>query len=959
MNKNIRNISCNEQLYLDMQDLTNSFAIQYIFEYEGYVDRHKFQNAINYVLKNTDDSNLRLEKNKWVKCENDIKVEIVKYEKELLESELFKTKIDYTTHSLEVYLLENKDKKYIVFRILHSVSDGKGALQFVSNVFDYLKGKEILNHDNSYNEQDIIDEISEHNKGINIFPRYKMNHKIGKVKKSLPRWKNIQINGYHTTIISKIASSLFKSFKNDEVTFMIPTDIRRHLKNNNCLGNMTLPIFLKVSQNDSVENINGKLLYGLKNKEELNKKSTSYIGYQKLNKNARIMILRLIKNILSITKTFSFGGIISYLGRVSLTDYSNDEFKIIDFISLPLQQPFTPFSIVIIETMGKTNITISCYEDQVSKEIFNVISDELEKDIKLAVYNKINSIKQVNVEDCLTKINQNILSQNTKLALEDSINQYTYKELSLGIKRAESILISNKIAKYDRVILYMERSYDFICYMIACMKLGAVFITIDETTSQKRVNDILKDSCAKMIVTNIKNKIYFDNDVTVIDSEQIEDNVKLFNSSDCEHSDTDIVYKIYTSGTTGNPKGIEISYGNLSNYLTWAKETYQVSERCVMPLYTSLSVDLTLTSIFLPLVTGGKIKIIEEAFSQLVLKKIFLDKEINVIKATPTHLSLLEQVDTKNKLEILIVGGENFNQELAANISIMFNGNIKIFNEYGPTETTIGCSFFEYTKTKDVNVPIGKSIANTEIILLDSHNEVIVSENIEGEILISGNSVSQGLIDSNSEKLFKSNEKIFYRTGDLGYIKNGVLHCIGRLDTQIKLNGNRIELDEITNTVLKFNGIKNAACILKESRIILFVCKQEMVKIEDIQNYLKEKLPNYMLPSQIIEINMIPMKESGKIDLEVLKSDIYDDKNSVDITLDIILGADSNSIYEDYTLVMLGLDSLETLKLTQRLADKVNDDERKDDFINAILKNITFMKVTDIRNIIKEYGGIN
>ena len=797
MSEIIRKISCNEQLYLDMQDRMNTFAIQFILEYDGTVDKNILEDAINYVLKNTNDNDLKLGNRNWEANTKKVIIKEININSEkLVDDDFFKAKIDYKTHSLEVFLLTHFGKKYIVFKFLHSTCDGKGALSFINNLFKKLRDEELVQCNNKVNEQDVAKDICKYKKNINLIPKYKYNRKINKVKNYIPRWNIISIKGYHSGIIAKIAYSLSKEFKNDEVKFMIPVDIRRHLSNENYLGNMTLPIFLKATKDDSWEEINGKLLYSLKNKEELNSKSLQYFGYHKLPYGLRKVIIKTLMNYFNITKKFSTGSIISYLGRIDINQFSNNMFRIVDFISLPLQQPSGLFSIVVAEVNNKTNIAISSYIEQIKKQEFDEICTRIEDTIKYDIYDKINSSNGKKIEDCIEIIDSQILKNKEKIAIDEFNKKYSYNELKNMLDSIIFKLENNNIRKQENVVIYMKRSFEFICSVLACMKTGVCFIPIDETTNKERIENIIKDSkCKAVLIDDLdidyeikKIKVHESIDKGKANNEskkntenkEVEENTKNTEIEKKEHvkkyNDDDIAYKIYTSGTTGTPKGIEISYKNLFNYLTWTSQAYNTNHNLVMPLFTSLSVDLSITSFFLPLLCGGTIKVFKEIFSSLTLDKILDDNEINIIKATPSHLSLISNKSNNDHIEKIIVGGENFSSKLAKKIIENFE-NVTLYNEYGPTETTVGCTCQVYKPSNYTNVPIGKCVNNTKAYLINN-GEIVTSENVEGEIIISGAGVSQGLINRKSKEIIKINEELFYKTGDIGFIKDSVLHCI-------------------------------------------------------------------------------------------------------------------------------------------------------------------------------------
>ena len=952
MEQIIRKISCNEQLYLDMQDLMSNFSIQFIMEYEGSIDKKILEDAVNYVLENTNDNNLFLNKGEWNKVKEKVKVnEITIDSKNLIEDDFFRNKIDYKTHSLEVYLLTHFERKYIVFKLLHSTSDGKGALSLLENVFKKIKNEELRKFDNSKNEQELAKDICLYNKNVKIFPKYKMNFKINQVKNYTTSWKVISINGYKIGIISKIAKVLAKYFKNNDVNFMIPVDIRRHLDNNNYLGNMTLPIFLNAKKDEEWQEINGKLLSQLKDKKELNKKSLEYFGYMKMPYSLRKDILKMLMSYLDMNKSFSMGGIISYLGRIDADKYSTNDFKIIDFISLPLQQPGAPFSMVISEMNNKTNISISTYKEQIEDDKFNEIVKDIEQTLNYEVYQKINKNEQHIINDCLDEICKEIKNNKNEIAVDDYCNQYTYNELDYISNYIMDEMRKNEVKPKDTVVIYMKRSFEFICSVLACLKMNVCFIPVDESTNKDRITDIINDSKCKLILLDdldVETDVY----KLKVDVKELDQNyLNSFENIEYEeHSKDDIAYKIYTSGTTGKPKGIEISYNNLSNYLTWTKEAYITNKNVVMPLFTSLSVDLTITSYFLPLICGGKIKVFKENFSLATIKKIIEDPEISIIKATPSHLSLIDK-NIESNIEKIVVGGENFTTILCESLFNYFNKNVVIYNEYGPTETTVGCAYSLYKNNKFTNVPIGISINNTKMLLINE-NGVITEENVEGEIYVSGDGVSQGLINKNSETLEKIDNEIFYKTGDIGFIKDSVLHCIGRKNNQIKIRGNRVELDEINVNIMSRDDVTSAYSIFTDNSIYTFVCDKNDINVEEVMEYLKKKLPVYMIPSKIIQIEKLPIKSSGKLDEEYLKNLIKNDnKYDANVISKIILD-DKNIEYDNYTIEEFSIDSLEVLKLMQILCDELQYNETE--FYDELFKNIVTMKVSALREYINK-----
>lgn len=271
-----------------------------------------------------------------------------------------------------------------------------------------------------------------------------------------------------------------------------------------------------------------------------------------------------------------------------------------------------------------------------------------------------------------------------------------------------------------------------------------------------------------------------------------------------------LAYVIYTSGTTGKPKGVMLEHRGVVNYLVWAAKTYVRGDKVNFPLFTSISFDLTVTSIFTPLITGNAIVIYgEEEGKELLIAKIVEDGQVGVIKLTPSHLKILR--DTKKThpaVKRFIVGGEDLEVSLAREIGQQFPG-VEIFNEYGPTETVVGCMIHRFDPAEDdrKSVPIGVPIDNAQIYVLNRELRPVPVDFV-GEIYISGVGVARGYLNRPelTAERFVENPFIpgsrMYKTGDLArHLHNGKLEFLGRVDQQVKIRGYRIELGEIEQKI--------------------------------------------------------------------------------------------------------------------------------------------------------------
>ena len=237
-------------------------------------------------------------------------------------------------------------------------------------------------------------------------------------------------------------------------------------------------------------------------------------------------------------------------------------------------------------------------------------------------------------------------------------------------------------------------------------------------------------------------------------------------------------YVIYTSGSTGKPKGVQVPHRALYHYVQWAKHYYVGGEAVDMPLFSSLAFDLTVTSIYLPLVSGGKVVIYphDGGPRDLSIYNVIKDNRVGMIKLTPSHLALVGRMDlSASHVQKLILGGEDLKASLAHKIHHAFGARVEIYNEYGPTEATVGCMEYRFEPDADRSgsVPIGQAIEGAEILVLDDDGQAVAGGET-GEIFVGGLGLADGYVnqpDATRERFVPyphDDRQIVYRTGDLG-----------------------------------------------------------------------------------------------------------------------------------------------------------------------------------------------
>jgi amino acid adenylation domain-containing protein len=415
------------------------------------------------------------------------------------------------------------------------------------------------------------------------------------------------------------------------------------------------------------------------------------------------------------------------------------------------------------------------------------------------------------------------------------------------------------------------------------LKAGAGYVPLDPEHPPRRLRQVLADAGVRVALTQQRFAsrllesgavlIRLDADASAIARE---------NAAPLARRATpgDIAYVIYTSGSTGEPKGVAIQHQALVNYVEWASAFYLRWESAGFPLYSSLAFDLTVTSIFTALVTGNRLIVFRGEDREPPLRAILDDGRVGVLKLTPSHLALIKDQDNRRSVvRRLIVGGEALATRLAREVHDSFGGRVEIYNEYGPTEATVGCMIHRFNPAAAERpfVPIGKPVANTQVYVLDPHLNP-VPENVTGELYVAGDGLAMGYLnrrDLTAER-FLPNPFIpgrrMYRTGDLARRLPGAdLDFVGRADGQIKLRGFRIELGEIEAALGEHSALRDCAVLLREDipgdrrLVAYFVAVGESPATSELRRFLEERLPAFMVPAGFVPLETMPLTVNGKI----------------------------------------------------------------------------------------------
>ena len=491
----------------------------------------------------------------------------------------------------------------------------------------------------------------------------------------------------------------------------------------------------------------------------------------------------------------------------------------------------------------------------------------------------LSTIQNVNFDTTQSFINLfDVQVQRTpnQLAVDDGKQKLTYLELDQYSNPLARYLYSNyQLDHLNFVGLRLKRNRNQLACVLALIKLGKAFVPLDINWPDFRVNQIVEQAQLNLIIDD---KVLEGIQLEFISNDSIKTEEKSIHSA---------FYALFTSGSTGIPKGCVISEFSFLNYLAHCKTSYfDQSDNSTLHIFTPLTFDFTLTSFLGGLAFGCSLILHSEEENVYDSIKIALDDDkSSVLKLTPSHISLAEKEwFSKSNYKTIIVGGEALTD---FQISKCIDGNNhRLINEYGPTEATIGCVYYEIKATK---LPfIGLPINGMGVLVLNEENEIVTKGTV-GELCLFGNGLADGYLNDQfrTHQVFQEWNKHqthrIYRTGDLVKMQHdGNLMFLSRKDGQVKLNGYRIETNEITTALQEICGRNSHSIVIEtESSKQLISFLEGKKQTRNIVEELKKRLPAYMVPSKIIELAKLPITSNGKLDEQQLKN-LYLRKNTLE-----------------------------------------------------------------------------
>ncbi|WP_443667721.1 amino acid adenylation domain-containing protein, partial [Kitasatospora humi] len=475
--------------------------------------------------------------------------------------------------------------------------------------------------------------------------------------------------------------------------------------------------------------------------------------------------------------------------------------------------------------------------------------------------------------------------------------EVSFAELDSRANRLARYLRAQGVGAESLVGLCLPRGVEMVTAVLGVWKAGAAYVPLDPEYPAERLAFMLRDSGASVLVgvEEVLDELPVGRGVrTIAVDEPLVVGALAAQPATAPELDLlpdQLAYVIYTSGSTGRPKGVAVTHGGLANYVRWAVDAYGMDGGGGAPLHSSLSFDLTVTSVVVPLVSGSAVVVSAVGGAEGLAELLAGRGGFGLVKAVPGHLPLLAELVSDEAVagstRRLVVGGEALHGADVRAWLARVPGSV-VVNEYGPTETVVGCCVFELTAGQDIAdaVPIGRPIANTRLFVLDGSLRP-VPVGVAGELYIAGAQLARGYLGRaglTAERFvaspFEQGGRM-YRSGDVvRWTADGRLEYLGRVDEQVKVRGFRIELGEIEAVLAGHPQVAQAAVMAREDtagdkRLVAYVVAAEPDgELDDLARLVREfaagRLPEHMVPSAVVVLEALPLTVNGKVDRKAL-----------------------------------------------------------------------------------------
>lgn len=890
-----RPVSATERLYLAARRLAPPFAIQLVITGEGRLDLPRLTEAVGKASEACPGARLIRRGDEWIDSGVAPRVLAVHHDVSLdrLDDEpVLTADLGSDGRTCEVVLAESGTQTSVVVRAFHGVMDAQGLNLWVSEIFRALRGEEPLGAADPDADHDLVADVGrEAGRPTRLLPTRR-----GPLGRTGPapadrafHWRHRQISSTTPAAVARVCARLAERTEGAS-RFMVPVDLRRHRPELRSTANLSLPLFVDVESGAAWPAVHAQVLRRLSAGRELAEMDNG--GLARLPGGVSRGILRTANRLGARRDRNLVSAIVSHAGRIDLHEVSAPGFAARRVAALPVHTGLVPLSIVMLECGGVTALTVS------SRAGLGVVDrlDEMLDELDAALADGGSAAHPVpalpverrryddeSIDSCFRR---QAVARPDAPAVYGAAAVFTYAELDHWVDAIALHLIDRGLGPGAVVGVLDDRTPSSVAAQLAVVRIGAAVLPLDRKHPDARLAAVLSDAGAAylLIGRGIEAPGGTELPVAVIEDVPIGDDVPPVS---WQVSGERIAYLTYTSGSTGRPKGVAVTHRGVVNLAGAAADWWRLGPATRFAHHHTPAADMACAAIFTPLMTGGSVVLVPGDVSHVMLSAMLGESGANTFIFTPSLLETVLRLGLSSRgARTVVFGGERLGYGLVQRARAFFGPDTRLVNSYGPTELTMVCATEVIDDDLDRHdpadgVPIGSPPANTSVFLLDDEQRPIPAGAV-GELCFGGPQVALGYLgrpDLTRDRFvtLPGGERV-YRTGDLGRVVDGRLDYLGRVDEQVKVRGNRVEPDEVRSIIEEHPGVDRAAVIGRESerggRLLagyVVLAAPEAVGVDAIRDFLRARVPAYMVPTVIELVEDLPLSLNGKLDVGRLR----------------------------------------------------------------------------------------
>ncbi|MDI9888571.1 non-ribosomal peptide synthetase [Streptomyces sp. HNM0645] len=792
----------------------------------------------------------------------------------------------------------------VVFRASHAVMDLKGVSVWATEVFRALRGEPPRGAADPLTDYALLDSVGRTGQR----PRLGLDQRspLGGRPGSDSVWRRRTVAGRHPALAAKVAAAIAEDLPGPAARIMLPVDLRRHDPGVSSTANLALPVFLDIPSGQGADAVHRRLLDALASRRELAAGPEAALA--RLPLPAAAALVGASRAAASARHRYLASAVVSNAGRLTPADFSAGEFTATTVYVLPVHAPLVPVSIALLELPEHVELVVSARGaadvGERCEALLDRIGSALGADAPASCTPPPAAPREPGAAELLLapgpgglpsldgSVVQLFRAQvarrpDAPAVLGDGL-RWSYAELDRRSDAVAVELLARGVRRGEVVGVLADRSAAGLAGVWGVLKAGAAFLPVDVRNPARRVEELLHDAGARICLAETASCDLTQGSgcTTVLlehvagDGATVDEPGRAALTAAAPGPD-DLAYVIYTSGSTGRPKGVQIEHRSLTNVVGWIAPFMRCDEETRAAYSFSPGFDLSIMQIFPPLVHGGAVVPVPGELDHVKLREMFSGRLANTLGMTPTHLDLAWRLGIRaTRIRALQSGGENLTTAGSSRARASFGPDCLFVNVYGPTEATVACTVAVVDDgTGRPSAPIGVPVHRTSVAVLDERGREVPDGEL-GELHVTGVQLARGYLgrpDLTAERFVHLPDgRRAYRTGDLvRRLPDGQLEYAGRIDSQVKIRGHRVEPGEVEAALTALPDIAQAAVVARRRNdtgaqaLCAFVVPVRSAAAFDeaaVRADLERALPSHLVPTVMRTVTRLPETASGKTD---------------------------------------------------------------------------------------------